>query len=478
MPTIAAMRRRGISPEAIRAFADLVGVAKVNSTVDIDKLDFCVRDDLNWTAPRVLGVLRPLKVTITSWPEGEVEAMTGPYFPPDVGKPGERTIPFERQILIERDDFSIDPPPGYQRLAPGRTVRLRYGPCITCDEVVTEGDEVVEVRCHHVPDSVGKNPPGVKVSGVIHWVPADPIGAGRSPPLRPLVPGGPTRRTASGDELNPDSVEVVQRRPPRAQPGRRRAGKPLAAGTRRLFRVRHGGLPTRCAGPEPDRDPPRFVAAQGPAVRQPAPASEGRPETNTRPPKKSRIEYRAEARVRDPLLADRFATWPSTYGLAEGEVDLLTGDRPTGDLFEEAVGSGAPPDVAARWVINELPRELGDRPIDETPLTGKGLAALVQAVESGEITGAAAKEVFAEMVRARRRPPGRSSPSGVWPRSAMRPPSPASSTRCWPPTPTRWTSTEPARPACSGSSSARWSGRPRARPTLRSSSELLAARLG
>ena len=172
MPTIAAMRRRGVGPEAIRAFADLVGVAKVNSTVDIEKLEFCVRDDLNWTAPRVMGVLRPLKVTITSWPEGKVEEMTGPYFPPDVGKPGERSIPLERQILIEQDDFVFDPPPGYQRLSPGRTVRLRHGPCITCDEVVTERGEVVEVRCHHVPDSVGKNPPGVKVSGVIHWVPA------------------------------------------------------------------------------------------------------------------------------------------------------------------------------------------------------------------------------------------------------------------------------------------------------------------
>ena len=103
--------------------------------------------------------------------------------------------------------------------------------------------------------------------------------------------------------------------------------------------------------------------------------------------------------MRDPLLAERFATWPSVYGLAEGEVDLLTGDRPTGDLFEEAVASGAPPGVAARWVINELPRELGDQPIDETPLTGKGLAALILAVESGEITGAAAKDVFAEMIR-------------------------------------------------------------------------------
>ena len=93
MPTIAGIRRRGISPQAVRAFADLVGVAKVNSTVDIDKLEFCVRDDLNWTAPRVLGVLHPLAVTITSWPEGSIEPMTGPYFPPDVGRPGNAPSP-------------------------------------------------------------------------------------------------------------------------------------------------------------------------------------------------------------------------------------------------------------------------------------------------------------------------------------------------------------------------------------------------
>src|ERR1700722_8023404 len=208
LPTIAAIGRRGISPEAIRAFADLVGVAKVNSTVDIEKLDFCIRDDCNWTAPRVMGVLRPLKVTIASWPEGKVEAMTGPYFPPDVGKPGERTIPLERQILIERDDFVVDPPPGYQRLAPGRTVRLRYGPCITADEVVSEDGEVVEVRCHHVPDSVGKNPRGVKVSGVIHWVPAtQSVAAEVRLYDRLFLSARP--EDGSGDEINPESVEVV-----------------------------------------------------------------------------------------------------------------------------------------------------------------------------------------------------------------------------------------------------------------------------
>jgi glutaminyl-tRNA synthetase len=400
MPTIAAIRRRGVSPEAVRAFADLVGVAKVNSTVDIDKLDFCVRDDLNWTAPRVLGVLHPLPVTITSWPESMIEQMTGPYFPPDVGKPGQRTIPFERQILIERDDFSLNPPAGYQRLAPGRTVRLRHGPCITCDEVVTEGGDIVELRCHHLAGSVGKNPPALKVWGVIHWVPAS-----ESIPaevrLYDRLYLGAQPEDGSGDELNPDSVEIVDgtRLEPSlsaAEPGSRwqleRVGyfvfdnedsKPDAPVMNRIVTLRDSWHQRGQTSTQPTPAAPERVAQK----------------ISTRPPRKSRIEYRAEARARDPLLADRFAAWPGKYGLTEDEVDLLTSDRPTGDLFEEAVAAGAPPELTARWVINDLPRELGDRSLERTPLTGAGLAALLKAVTSGDITGVGAKEVFAEMVR-------------------------------------------------------------------------------
>ena len=322
--------------------------------------------------------------------------MTGPYFPPDVGKPGERTIPMERYILIEQDDFVFDPPAGYQRLSPGRTVRLRYGPCITCDEVVSEKGEAVEVRCHHVPDSVGKNPLGVKVSGVIHWVPAT-----QSVPVevrlyeRLFVNARP--EDGAGDELNPGSLEVVSgaRLEPSlagAEPGSRW----------QLERVGYFAFDTADSGPgAPVLNRTVTLRDSWQARTQvPAPMPAQRTSrTNTRPPKKSRVEYRAEARVRDPLLADRFATWPSRYRLGEGEVDLLTADRPTSDLFEEAVGSGGPPAVTARWVINELPRELGDRPLDEAQLTGKGLAALVLAVESREITITAAKDIFAEMVQ-------------------------------------------------------------------------------
>ena len=395
MPTIAAMRRRGISPEAIRAFADLVGVAKVNSTVDLDKLEFCVRDDLNWTAPRVMGVLRPLEVTITSWPEGEVEDLTAPYFPPDVGRPGERTIPFGRHILIDRDDFKLDPPPGYQRLAPGRTVRLRYGPCITCDDVVTKDDQVVEIRCHHVPDSIGTNPAGVKIAGVIHWVPAGPSVPAEAR-LYDRLFLDPRPDEASGDEINPDSLHVARhaRLEPSlasAQPGSRW----------QLERVGYFVFDAEDSQPDAlvvNRIVSLRDAWQGkPPTAGPATAPR-EAKTTTRPPKRSRSEYRAEGRARDPLLADRFETWPAAFGLAEHDADLLTADRPTGDLFVEAVTAGAPAAVVARWIINELPRELGDRPLGQTPLTGLALADLLGALDSGEITGAAAKDVFAEMI--------------------------------------------------------------------------------
>jgi glutaminyl-tRNA synthetase len=395
MPTIAGMRRRGFRPEAIRAFADLVGVAKVNSTVDIEKLEFCVRDDLNWTAPRVLGVLQPLKVTVTSWPEGQLEALTAPYFPPDVGQSGERTIFFQREILIERDDFLVDPPAGYQRLAPGRTVRLRYGPCITCDEVVTENGEVVELRCHHVPESIGKSPPGVKVSGVIHWVTATGSVAAvvRLYDRLFLAP----RPEDPANELNPDSLEVATGA--RLEPSLASAEPGSRWQLERVGYFVYDTVNSRPDAPVLNRIVTLRDARQGrpqPAV----PTSDRKtPRISTRPPKRSRIEYRAEARVRDPFLADRFASWPSIYGLSEGDVDLLTGDKASGDLFEAATATGAAPAAVARWIINELPNELNDRLLDETPLTGRGLGALVLASESGEVTGAAAKEVFAEMVQ-------------------------------------------------------------------------------
>lgn len=174
LPTIAGMRRRGYTPESIRNFCASVGVAKANSTVDMAQLEFCVRDDLNQKTPRVLAVLKPLKVVIENYPEDKTEELDAAYWPHDVPKEGSRKVPFTREIYIEQDDFMLEPPKDYYRLAPGKEVRLRYAYCVTCTDVIKDDQgNVTEVRCKYDPEvKPGENPVGRKIKGTIHWVSA------------------------------------------------------------------------------------------------------------------------------------------------------------------------------------------------------------------------------------------------------------------------------------------------------------------
>ncbi len=174
MPTLRGMRRRGYPPTAIRSFIDAVGVAKRENLVDIALLEHHVREELNRTALRVMGVLEPLKVFITNYPEGQVEELEALNNPEDESA-GTRKVPFSREIYIEKDDFREVPPPKYFRLAPGQEVRLRYGYIIKCVDFVKDPatGEVVEVRCTYDPETRGGYAPdGRKVKGTIHWVSA------------------------------------------------------------------------------------------------------------------------------------------------------------------------------------------------------------------------------------------------------------------------------------------------------------------
>jgi len=173
MPTLAGMRRRGFSPAAIRAFADRIGVAKANSIVDYELLQFCVREDLNKTAPRVMAVLDPIKLTITNFPKGLVEELEADNNPEDPSA-GKRLIPFSGSLYIEREDFSETPPKGWFRLAPGAEVRLKHAYYITCDEVVKDATgKVIELLCSYDPSSRGGwTADARKVKGTIHWVSA------------------------------------------------------------------------------------------------------------------------------------------------------------------------------------------------------------------------------------------------------------------------------------------------------------------
>ncbi|MGD9079537.1 MAG: glutamine--tRNA ligase/YqeY domain fusion protein [Desulfobacterales bacterium] len=174
MPTISGLRRRGYTPESIRNFCERIGVAKADSMVDLALLEYCIREHLNKIAPRVMGVLRPLKVIIDNYPEGQVEELDAINNPEDPDM-GTRKIPFSRELYIERDDFMEDPPKKFFRLAPGREVRLRYAYFVTCVDVVKDPatGEVIEIHCTYDPQTRGGDAPdGRKVKGTLHWVSA------------------------------------------------------------------------------------------------------------------------------------------------------------------------------------------------------------------------------------------------------------------------------------------------------------------
>jgi glutaminyl-tRNA synthetase len=174
MPTISGLRRRGYTPKSIRNFCERIGVAKRESIVDMALLEHCVREDLNQRAPRVMGVLRPLRIIIDNYPEGRVEELEAVNNPEDPGM-GSRKVPFSRVLYIEQEDFREEPPKKFFRLAPGREVRLRYAYFITCVEVVKDerSGEVVELHCTYDPESRGGwAPDGRKVKATLHWVSA------------------------------------------------------------------------------------------------------------------------------------------------------------------------------------------------------------------------------------------------------------------------------------------------------------------
>ncbi len=212
LPTISGMRRRGYPPEALREFCKRIGVTKSDGVVDVGMLEFCVREHLENSAPRAMAVLRPLRVVLTNYPEGQVETIRSARHP-NLPEMGEREIPFTRELFIDRADFEEVPPKGYKRLVPGGEVRLRNAYIIKCDEVVKNAaGEITELRCSCDMATLGKNPEDRKVKGVIHWV-----SAARGVPAevrlydRLFTDAAPDRGDVDFKTLiNPQALEVVQ----------------------------------------------------------------------------------------------------------------------------------------------------------------------------------------------------------------------------------------------------------------------------
>jgi glutaminyl-tRNA synthetase len=215
MPTIAGLRRRGYTPASIRDFCSRIGISKSENTVQMGMLENSIREDLNAHAPRRMAVIHPLKVVITNYPDGQVEQLQVANHPQDATL-GTRTIPFAGELYIDREDFREEAPKKYKRLVSGGEVRLRNAYVIRCDEVIKdEHGEVIELHCSYDPATLGANPEGRKVKGVIHWV---SVAHGVEAEVRlydrlfsTAVPGAAGEGKDYKDDLNPDSLRTVTR---------------------------------------------------------------------------------------------------------------------------------------------------------------------------------------------------------------------------------------------------------------------------
>ncbi|MFW6198494.1 MAG: glutamine--tRNA ligase/YqeY domain fusion protein, partial [Acidobacteriota bacterium] len=414
MPTLAGMRRRGYTPEAIRAFCDMVGVAKADNRVDISMLEYAVRDDLNHRAPRVMAVTDPLKVVLTDWPEGEVDELDCPHWPHDVPREGSRKVPLSRELYIERDDFMEAPPPEFHRLAPGREVRLRYGYVIRCDEVVEDDDgEVVELRCSHDPDSRGGTAPdGRKVRGTIHWVSAPHALEAEVRLYDRLfrVPDPDARDGELAEYLNPESLVTVSdaRLEPSladAAPGERYQFERLG-----YFVVDEETSADRLVFNRTvelrDTWKKRIQKGVGLAHEVDARVIRGGEDENEAPEEEpeevvvgTRSEERDRARAQDPELAARFDRYREELGLSEQDADILSGDRAVAELFEAALEAHPDnPEGIANWIVHEVRRELEDRNVEELGFGGEQLGELVMLIDRGTISTNIAREVLTEMI--------------------------------------------------------------------------------
>ena len=387
MPTIAGLRRRGVTPEAIRDFAERIGVAKANSTVSVELFESCIRDDLNTRAPRLLAVARPLKVTLTNWPEGRVEELDAALWPHDVPKEGIRILPFSGTLYIERDDFALSPPKGWHRLAPGGEVRLRHAYIIRCEDVVQDASgEVVELRCSVDLDTrSGSAAADRKVKGTIHWVSAaHAVPAELRLYSRLFRVEDPDAAESYAEALNPDSLEIV----------RGALVEPAAASMPKDARLQFERQGYFWADPK-DSKPGALVFnriislkdswAKAQPAAAPAPAAKKAEPAKAEPTKPSALSLSPAAEA----LTKRLGVAPTVARVLDEDAAALA-------FVEAAVAQGAAPTAAANTVVNDLLPAAKGAPLSTLSVSPAGLAALVNLVTKGEISTKQAKEVLAE----------------------------------------------------------------------------------
>jgi len=387
LPTIAGYRRKGYTPESIITFCDSVGIAKANSMVDVAQLEFCIRDDLNTKVPRVMCVLDPIKVTIENYKGNET--IDASYYPEDVPKEGSRALPFSREIYIERDDFSENPPKGYFRLTPEQSVRLKHAYIISCKKVIKDAEgNIVEIKAEYSPSSKsGSDTSGIKVKSAIQWVSA---AEAKTVEVRLYNRLFSVEAPEGVEDINPDSLKIIK----------------------------NALIEPAVISEKPDE---RFqFERQGYFYADPIDYSDEKPVFNkivglkdsyskkkkVTPVKtqEKKVQIDGEVVAMSEAQQILFTKYISELGLNSEVSNTLARDENLSSFFEEALSTLNSPVNLANIISNEVAREIKEHSVSALKFTASQIAELIKIVDDGTISNKIAKQVFEEMAKSGENP--------------------------------------------------------------------------
>ncbi|WP_419769455.1 MAG: glutamine--tRNA ligase/YqeY domain fusion protein [Candidatus Marinarcus sp.] len=388
MPTIAGYKRRGYTPESILNFCDQIGIAKANSMVDVSQLEFCIRDDLNKKAPRVMCVLDPLKVTIENY-EGS-ENIDASYYPHDVPKEGSRKIPFSKEIYIEREDFAETPQKDYNRLTLEQPVRLRHAYIITCKEVIKDANgNITEIKAEYHPNSKsGSDTSGIKVKSAIQWVEAKEA---KKIEVRLYDRLYSCEAPEGLEDLNPDSLHIIKNA----------LVEPAVITDKADVRFQFEREGYFYADPIDYTDEtPVFNKIVGlkdswakkTNVTDNAPKSEPKPQTN-------KVQVVGEETPMSETQKALFEKYTSELNLNSEVANILARDEQLSSFYEETLAVLNSPVGLANIVANEVAKELKEKQANELKFTAQQIAELIKMVDDETISNKIAKQIFEEMTQ-------------------------------------------------------------------------------
>ncbi len=386
LPTIAGYKRRGYTPESILNFCEQIGIAKANSMVDVAQLEFAIRDDLNTKVPRVMCVINPLKVTIINY-EGS-EEIEASYYPHDVPKEGTRKLPFSKEIYINKDDFSENPPKGYFRLTPNQPVRLKYAYIITCQEVIKDANgDIIEIKAIYHPDSKsGSDSSGIKVKSAIQWVEAK---SAKKVELRLYDRLFKDEIPEGIEAINPDSLKIIKDA----------LIEPAVITDRPDERFQFEREGYFYADPIDYHDgAPVFNKIV--ALKESSAKKKKAPKTAERPSKKVQIDGEVT-----PMTAEeetRFEYYTKELKLNSEVANTLARDTKLSRFFQEALKIHNSPINLANLISNEVAREFKQK--ESLTFTPIQIAQLVKMIDEETISTKIAKEVFEAMSKSGENP--------------------------------------------------------------------------